>query len=284
VQKREVKPSLPARASVFIRKEVLAMIVKEIMTTKLVIVAPDDTLSHAANLLRQHQFHHLPVARMSEKSYRWFPGEIFDTQKHTRDTLPVLEGLVTSEDIDIAVAISDEHPDDAHYPRWQDRRVVEVMHSIPLIVTPTTNAAFAARILVERNLNCLPIVEFSDGEETEQQPEGGQKARPLLIGLLTRSDLLMAMSRAFSSTEPGIEILIPLPAGNMRPLADMLKLATELHIQVHNVIAAPLEGNVPQRAIVHIGTIYPAPLLVRLRAANIQYEFADVPPEVDAHA
>jgi len=260
------------------------MIVGEIMTTKLVLVAPDDTLSHAANLLRQHQFHHLPVARMSSKSYRWFPGEIFDTQKHEHDTLPVLEGLVTSEDIDISVAISDEHPDDARYPRWQERRVVEVMHPMPLTVTPTTNAAFAARILVERNLNCLPVVEYSDSEKTEQQLETGQKPHTVLVGLLTRSDLLMAMSRALCTTEPGIDILIPLPGGNMTPLVQMLKIATELHIQIHNVIAAPLEGKVPQRATVHVGTIYPAPLLVRLRAANIQYEFADVPPEVDTHA
>ncbi len=39
------------------------MIVRDIMTTKLVTVAPDDTLAHAANVLRQYQFHHLPVVR-----------------------------------------------------------------------------------------------------------------------------------------------------------------------------------------------------------------------------
>ena len=39
------------------------MIVREIMITRLITVTPDDTLSHAANLLRQHQFHHLPVVR-----------------------------------------------------------------------------------------------------------------------------------------------------------------------------------------------------------------------------
>ncbi|HEX6553930.1 MAG TPA: CBS domain-containing protein [Ktedonobacteraceae bacterium] len=32
------------------------MIVRDIMTTKLVTVEPDDTLGHAAQLLRQHQF------------------------------------------------------------------------------------------------------------------------------------------------------------------------------------------------------------------------------------
>lgn len=254
------------------------MIVSEVMTTKLVIVAPDDTLSHAANLLRQHQFHHLPVARMPGTSFYWFPGELFDTRKHEGHALPVLEGLVTSEDIAIAVAVSNEHPDDARYPRWQERRVAEVMHPVPLTVAPTTNAALAARILVERGLNALPVVEYPDDGKTEQE------AHPVLVGLLTRSDLLMAMSRALGTAEPGIDILIPLPGGDMTPLARMLIIATELHIQVHTVIAAPLESNVPRRATVHLGTIYPAPLLVRLRAAHIQYEFVDIPREDESHA
>lgn len=37
------------------------MIVRDMMTTQLVTVAPDDTLGHACNLLREHRFHHLPV-------------------------------------------------------------------------------------------------------------------------------------------------------------------------------------------------------------------------------
>jgi CBS domain-containing protein len=44
------------------------MIVREVMTTRLITVAPDATLSHAANLLRQHQFHHLPVVRVAKAS------------------------------------------------------------------------------------------------------------------------------------------------------------------------------------------------------------------------
>ena len=37
------------------------MIVREVMTTKLITVAPDESLSHTAILFRQYQFHHLPV-------------------------------------------------------------------------------------------------------------------------------------------------------------------------------------------------------------------------------
>src|ERR1700694_437519 len=67
------------------------MIVSEVMTTQLITVTPNDTLSHAANLLRQHQFHHLPVVRAMH-------------QHEPRNSWPVLEGLITSYDIDLAAS------------------------------------------------------------------------------------------------------------------------------------------------------------------------------------
>ena len=127
------------------------MIVREVMTTKLVTVTPHDTLSHAANLLRQYQFHHLPVVQA--------PG----SQQRMQNTLPVLEGLLTAQDIDIAAAggkssvvagVAPARPDQP----WQERRVTEVMHHATIRVTPNTSVAAAAQILVERGLNCLPVV------------------------------------------------------------------------------------------------------------------------------
>ena len=50
------------------------MIVSEVMATKLVTVTPNDTLSHAASLLRQHQFHHLPVVQTSGLHQRMQQG------------------------------------------------------------------------------------------------------------------------------------------------------------------------------------------------------------------
>ena len=44
-------------------KDLSKMIVSDVMTTRLVTVVPDDTLSHAANLLRQYQFQNHPVVR-----------------------------------------------------------------------------------------------------------------------------------------------------------------------------------------------------------------------------
>src|SRR5438876_5287216 len=70
------------------------MIVSEIMTTSLVTVAADDTLSHAANLLRQFQIHQLPVVR-----------QVHTTEHETWKSLLLLEGLLTLQDIDVAMAV-----------------------------------------------------------------------------------------------------------------------------------------------------------------------------------
>ncbi len=251
------------------------MIVSEIMTTKLVTVTPDDTLSHAANLLRQYQFHHLPVVRTSMAILESELGQ------PARKGRPVLEGLLTSQDIDLAVAAGTESSTGVLHRPWQERRVQEVMHPAPVSVSPTTSVGAAAQILVERGLNYLPVVEYERAVQASQESES--ETRAVLVGLLTRSDLLMALARSLGVFEPGMQLTILLPKGDLTPLAQTLLLAVELHIQVRSVIAAPQEAGVPFAATLRLGTIHPTPLLVRLREANIQYTFADVQKEGDRH-
>jgi acetoin utilization protein AcuB len=230
------------------------MIVRDIMTTKLITVEPDDTLAHAASLLRQYQFHHLPVAREIS---------VDNERQHTygkRQTALLFEGLLTSQDIDLASALAEQ---DTARP-WQERRVVEVMHRAIVRVTPTTTVASAAQILVERGLNYLPVIEFGQAERSEQI---------FLVGLVTRSDLLMALARAMGAFEPGMQLEITLPLGDVAFLAKALLLASELRMPVRSVMAAPLEGSVPQSATIRLGTINPAPLLLRLQQENIRFSF-----------
>ena len=251
------------------------MIVSEIMTTKLVTVTPDDTLSHAANLLRQYQFHHLPVVRATTTV------ETLKSDQKSRKTLPVLEGLLTSQDINMAASLGTWSSSDLLHQPWQERRVLEMMHRATVRVSPTTSVAAAAQILVERGLNGLPVVEYERTGQASQEDEGGTRA--VLVGLITRSDLLMALARSLGAFEPGMQLTIPLPMGDLTPLAQMLLLASELRIQVRSIIAAPLEAGIPLAATVRLGTIHPAPLLVRLQEAHIQYTFADLPGEGDSH-
>jgi len=253
------------------------MIVSEVMTTKLITVTPDDTLSHATNLLRQYQFHHLPVVRASSVI------ETLEPDQESRKTLLIFEGLLTSQDIDLAATLGSSSSGGAFYNPWQERRVVEVMHRATIRVSPTTSVAAAAQIMVDRGLNYLPVVEYERAEQTSPGQESEYETRAVLVGLLTRSDLLIALARSLGAFEPGMQLTIPLPMGDLTPLARTLLLAAEQHIQVRSVMAAPLEAGIPLVATLRLGTIRPAPLLVRLQEEHIQYAFADLNREGGDH-
>jgi acetoin utilization protein AcuB len=252
------------------------MIVREVMMTRLITVARDDTLSHAANLLRQHQFHHLPVVRAATAP------EAEKSGYSALNARLLLEGLLTSYDIDLAVELERQSSANNTVERpWQERHVVEFMHRTPICVTPTTSVAAAAQILIERGLNCLPVVEYESAELPSEGAE--QDVPPLLVGLLTRSDLLIALAHITGAFEPGMQLILPLPPHDVTPLAKMLMLAAELHIQVPSVVAVSQKEGVPRVATVSISTIYPAPLLKRLQKAGIQYRFAGSQLEGDTH-
>jgi acetoin utilization protein AcuB len=251
------------------------MIVSEVMTTNLVTVTPDDSLSHAANLLRQYRFHHLPVVKARQEL------RIQRQQDLSRPSWPVLEGLITSYDIDLASTLGTENSATNDQQPWQERRVAEVMNRSILRVTPTTSIAAAAQMLVEQGLNCLPVVEYE--ESFNPEPGAKHEERTLLVGLLTRSDLLIEFARTLGAFEPGMSIHFPIHISNPTSLAKMLLLAAELHIRIESIVVAPPKKGVPHTAIVRIGTINPAPLLVRLQQAGIPYSFTDFQIEGDTH-
>jgi len=226
------------------------MIVRDIMTTKLITVEPDDTLAHAATLLRQRQFHHLPVTRKVYKA-----GAV----QH------LFEGLLSSVDIDLVSALANQNDDPTAIP-WQERHVVEIMHRAIIRVTPTSSVPSAARILVERGLNYLPVVEYELLENEN---------RVILVGLLTRSDLLIALARAMGAFEPGMQLDIVLAPGEIAPLARALLLAAELHVHITSVMASPLPDGTLPVASLHLGTINPMPLLLRLQEEGIHYSFGN---------
>ncbi len=244
------------------------MIVREIMTTKLVTLNHDDTLSHAANLFRQYQFHHLPVVRIVKHRKNDVNQALYQTQMY-------FEGMITTQDIDLAAVLAKQSAStDILHHSWQEQHVSEVMHRASVRITPTSGIATAAQIMVERDLSVLPVVEYEYME---------QETNVILVGLLTRSGLLTVLARSLGVNEPGMELVVQLPMGDMAPLAHTLLLVKEMHIQVHSIIAAPLVGSVPHMVTLRLGTINPAPLLVRLQKAAIQYTFAEPLVEEEDH-
>src|SRR5260370_12818145 len=79
----------------------------------------------------------------------------------------------------------------------------------------------------------------------------------------------MALARSLGAFEPGMQLTIPLPLGDLTPLAQTLLLAAELHIQVRSVIAAPLEAGIPLIATFPIRPINPPPFLVPFQEKHL---------------
>jgi acetoin utilization protein AcuB len=149
------------------------------------------------------------------------------------------------------------------------------MHPTMLSVTPTTSVGSAAQLLLERGMSYLPVIEY--GEEDSH-------ALPVLVGMITRSDMLLLLARAVGTFEPGMQLDIVLPLGRMTPLAKTLAIADELHIHLRSILAAPLEDGVPRLVALRLGTMNPAPLLRRLKEAGIEYSFANPLAESEKHS
>lgn len=230
------------------------MIVSDIMTTKLTTTTPDATLGHVVHLLRQHHFHHLPVVE-----------HVPDTQKPTRSYMSppqilIFKGLLTAQEVELAVALAQQEV--AHTPLarpWQDRHVIEILRPTIAAVTPTTSVAAASQMLIERSMNCLPVI------------EPAQDGKDILVGLLTRSDILNALAQILGASEPGSQISIFLPNDHLAPLTKALQIADELHIHVSSVLVASQRSRASRSAFLRLSTINPVPFLRRLTQERIQY-------------
>lgn len=234
------------------------MLVREIMQTKLITVEANDTLSHAASLLRQHQFHHLPVVKIIR------PSPPAQTSYQYQRPILFFKGLLTTQDINVAVAIAQQEVSgnpSAH--AWQERSISEMMHAPSVSLAPETSVAAAAQLLLERGLNCLPVIE-SDQE--------GPVTGAILVGLVTRSDMLVTLARSLGAFEPGTQVTLQLPDGHMAPLAKALLLADQLHIGIGSILTEPKA----QRASLRLHTINPAPFFIHLEREGVVYALGDV--------
>ena len=132
---------------------------KDLMTTPVVTVRPDTPAKEAARLLASRGFTALPVV----------------------DADTVL-GVVTEADLidgrilpDPRSLIGDDPPPPSE-PRAH--LVADGMTSDPVVVASTTDAVEVARVMLERHLRTLPVVD--DGR---------------LVGIVTRRDLLRTIAR-----------------------------------------------------------------------------------------
>ena len=136
------------------------------------------------------------------------------------------------------------------------------MDRSPVCVTSTASVGSAAQLFIERRLSCLPVIEYAQEEQT---------VRTLLVGVITRSDLLRAFARAMGAFEPGMQLHIPLPEGNVTPLLQALHIIQDLHLSIISILVAPSTGDTPDNATLRLRTINPVPLFQHLKEAGITY-------------
>ena len=132
--------------------------VGSVMTKSPVSVKPSDSLLSATRTLKEKGFKHLPVLDGSGK----------------------LVGVVTDRDLKRASA-SDATTLEVHELLYllDKVKIEQVMTRKALSVPPTETVQGAAKLMVERKIGCLPVV------------ENGK-----LTGIVTKDDLLRVLSRS----------------------------------------------------------------------------------------
>ncbi len=128
--------------------------VADVMTTKLTTLSPHYTFGEAVQLMANSPFRHFLVINAD----RTLAGVFSD-----RDVLRAL----------------------GRTPNWQAKAVSGVMTRYVVTVNPQTPLSIAARLMLERRINCLPVLE-DDGK---------------VCGILTSTDLLSIYQKMQASLE-----------------------------------------------------------------------------------
>jgi CBS domain-containing membrane protein len=127
--------------------------VKDVMTTEVKALRRDEVLTLADDLMNLGRIRHLPI--LAEDGKR-------------------VVGVLTQRDLfrgALAQAIG--YGERARRKLLETVLVVEVMTTHPITTTPDTPLAEAARMLIERKIGCLPVIE-----------------NDRLVGILTEGDFV----------------------------------------------------------------------------------------------
>lgn len=135
------------------------MLVSDIMTVKPVTIHYYGTLRQALELMEAVGCHHLPVMNN-------------DSQ---------LVGILSDRDCRTAL-----HSPYIMREQWQNEQIANtlkvraIMTPAPIVIEPEAEAEEAARLMLDHHVSCLPVMR----SET-------------LVGIVTRSDLLLAFMRLY---------------------------------------------------------------------------------------
>jgi acetoin utilization protein AcuB len=149
------------------------MLVKEIMTPNPVIIEPDMPVTRAQRLMKEDQIRHLPVVREGKG----------------------LVGLITRDALNRALPseLSSLSIWEINY-QLANIKARDVMVKKVITVTEDVTVEDAARIMIERKIGSLPVMRSGE-----------------LVGIVTDTDLLRALSNLMGWRQPGVRITVQVP-------------------------------------------------------------------------
>jgi acetoin utilization protein AcuB len=145
------------------------MLVRDVMSRRVVFVDLDDTVESITRLFRERGFHHAVVV---DRELR-VCGVVSD-----RDVLKVTSPFVTK----LA-----ERPMDLHTLRMPAH---QLMTRHPVTIAPEATISDAAQRMADQRCSCLPVVD----------------SRGRTVGIVTSRDVLRVVARATSSWRPTVPV------------------------------------------------------------------------------
>ncbi len=167
------------------------MLVRDCMTHHPVMVSPDTLITEARRVFVENEIGHLPVVSDGKKLLGLITHTHFSMNMDTLDSLDFWE-------------IS---------RKMSDVKVKTVMIKAKKIITvdPNTTVEFAANLLSEHNIGCLPVV-----DEKEQ-----------VVGIITTIDLLRSYQKMLGLPTPGVRVTVRMPA-EKRGYSEFAKLISSI--------------------------------------------------------
>lgn len=215
------------------------MFVRNCMTANPRTVEPGVTLEEAFGLMRALRIRHLPVV----------DG-------------PTLVGIITWTDLMGTFASSWAAPRSRASAAARNARVAGVMTRDPFTITPDAPVEVAARLLSERKIGSLLVVD-----------------RQKLVGIVTESDLFDTLVHLLGGDIRGVRMSVALPHG-LRDLAKFSQALADLTAGEEAVnVVARLDGASRSG---HVRVATASPLVLADRLADAGFKVTDIrlePPE-----
>jgi acetoin utilization protein AcuB len=232
------------------------MLVRHIMVEHVVTIQEEDTLEHAALLMQQGRFRHVPVVqRLPQQQAAQPPRLVYPPPQ------PPVAVIGLLSDRDLPGGRVGAVPLD----QLSDRQVREVMHRPVITVSPDTPVEYAANLMAENAIGCLPVV---------NDEENGR-----LVGILTESDLFHALVRLLGAQEPSTRLRLLLRSSDPIELGRVLLLLGHQHIHLAGLLTEPVDAEGRWPVTLRVRTIYPEPLIQQLQAGGVEVEQPITPKE-----